>query len=198
MAEHTSYVAAPDHEVQCTPRENEEWHRLQTRKETLARSGKKDTVLIDVNTAEILASGISNRNFLNPSQPSKPRPQDIRYQRLEESVLMDELAKCFQRFKYWHLRKLKEELKQPEAHLRDVLSKIAVLVKTGPAANTWTLRPEIAATLLGEEESANFDTSEGNDVKQEDIAPDSLGGDIDEDDDFDDDDEDMEDVQLPG
>jgi transcription initiation factor TFIIF subunit beta len=191
-------VAAPDHEVQCTPRENEEWHRLQTRKEALARSGKKDTVLMDVNTAEMLASGINNRNFLNPSQAPKPRPQDIRYQRLEESVLMDELAKCFQRFKYWHLRKLKEELKQPEAHLRDVLSKIAVLVKTGPAANTWTLRPEIAATMLGEGEGANFDTTEAKDVKQEDIAPDALGGDIDEDDDFDDDDEDMEDVQLPG
>jgi transcription initiation factor TFIIF subunit beta len=177
--------------VQCTPRENEEWHQLQERKAAQERAGKKDTVLLQVNEAHELLKASKQGNLLNPNEMKKPRPQDMKYQRLEEDVLLNELFRCFQQYKFWHLRTLKDRLKQPEAHLRDVLSKIAVLVKTGPAANSWTLKPEIA--------QVNQDVEEGLDVKQEDIAPDMAGGEMDEDD-FDDDDDDdieMEDVQLP-
>lgn len=94
----------------------------------------------------------------------KKRPQDAKAARLEREELTDLLAKKFREYKYWRIGSLKEAINQPEAWLREVLGQIAMLVKTGPAANTWTLRPEWAAAVDMKEEDFG-------DVKQEEIAP---------------------------
>jgi transcription initiation factor TFIIF subunit beta len=69
---------------------------------------------------------------------------------------------------------LKKELQQPEAWLKEVLGKIAVLVRSGQAANYYMLRPEnqdIGEDYVGPEQA----------VKDEELAPEVKGEDGDED-----------------
>lgn len=75
------------------------------------------------------------------------------------------------------MKAFKNQLKQPEAWLRENLEDVAVLHKTGPFANHWELKPSYQRPATME------------------AAPDAAGGD-DDDDDGDDDDENiqMEDV----
>jgi transcription initiation factor TFIIF subunit beta len=193
MSEHTEYVAAPDHEVHCTPRENEEWQGLQARKDALERSKRKETLLTMIEAKDMAMSSVAN-DFLRVAEARKPRSQEAKALRLDENALTDILADKFKQYKFWPLKRLKEETRQPEAHLREVLGKIAVLVKTGQAANTYTLKPQMAAAINLKEDDFSFDDSE---VKQEEIAPDEWSGqDMDTMDDDDDEEVDMEDVPL--
>lgn len=49
---------------------------------------------------------------------------------------------CFKLYNYWPLKSLKAELNQPEAYLKQTLEKVAHLVRQGPHAMTWQLKPE--------------------------------------------------------
>jgi transcription initiation factor TFIIF subunit beta len=80
------------------------------------------------------------------------------------------------------MKKLREELLQPEAYLRETLEKIAVLAKSGPFATTWSLKPEnqlanyqgadsIAPTGEDESDLNMDDDDEDEDVKFEDVVP---------------------------
>lgn len=55
---------------------------------------------------------------------------------------MDAIFRAFEEYTYWPLRVLKERLQQPEAYLREVLSKIAFQAKSGVHMMEWQLRPE--------------------------------------------------------
>jgi transcription initiation factor TFIIF subunit beta len=190
--EHTAFVAAPDHEVHCTPRETPEWERLQARKEAIKRQGIKEMRVEDINVQQTFTrTDLQGDRFIKASDIKKPRTAGNKYQRMEEEDLINHLAQCFREFRFWTIKALQDRLKQPEAHLREVLGKIAYLVKSGTAANTWTLRPEVAATLLGEESHAAAAAANSN-IEADDIAP---AGEDDEDE-FDEEDDDMEDVDL--
>lgn len=118
----------------------------------------------------------------------KPRPQDNKAARIPETDLMDALFKLFSEYPFISMKVLRQRTKQPEAYLREVLSKIGRLVKSGPAANNWTLKPEWAATR-----NANWEALDENSaaVGERIAESDGEGGDDGEDDD---EDEDMEDV----
>jgi transcription initiation factor TFIIF subunit beta len=93
------------------------------------------------------------------------------------------LGEKFQQFKFWPLKSLKHETKQPEAFLKEVLSEIGYLAREGPAANKWGLKYEYAATL-------NVAYVTESDVKADNIAKEE------EFDDEDEEDEEMEDVKI--
>ena len=101
--------------------------------------------------------------------------QDNKATRMDETALLDELAKAFQEYRYWPMSALKKRLKQPEAWLKEVLGKIAVLVRTGQAANHYMLK--------------QF-AEEAGGVKEEEFAPEVKG----EEDDDEDEDMDFEEV----
>jgi transcription initiation factor TFIIF subunit beta len=197
MAEHTEYVAAPDHEVHCTPRENEEWQSLQARKAALERAKRPETLLTHIGAKDLAMSTVAS-DFLRVAEAAR-RPRgagahESKALRLDETVLLDILADKFRQYRFWPLRRLREETRQPEAHLREVLGKIAILVKTGQAANMYMLKPQMAAAVDMREDEFAVDDA---DVKQEEIAPDEWSGqELDSMDEDDDDDDDMEDVPL--
>jgi transcription initiation factor TFIIF subunit beta len=62
---------------------------------------------------------------------------------MPQNELLDLIFDCFKRYNYWSLKSLKSELNQPEAYLKSTLEKVAVLVKSGRFAMTWTLKPEV-------------------------------------------------------
>lgn len=110
------------------------------------------------------------------AKPSAGKGQHYKAARIPENELKDLIFDCFKRYAYWPMRALRKELNQPENYLRQVLDPVAELVKSGPFANSWQLRP-------GYQES-NYDV----DVKDE-AAPvadyaeaDDVGGNVDDED----------------
>jgi transcription initiation factor TFIIF subunit beta len=149
-------------------------------------------VLQDVHGGDMVNTRFTD-DFLRVVEAKKPRAQDNKALRLEESQLIELLAEKFRMYKYWSLKSLKEATRQPEAHLREVLGKIAMLVKTGQAANHYMLKPQMEDAVRG---MVNADVAmtgvnvEGA-VEMHEIAPDVATP---QEVDLDDDDEEMEDV----
>ncbi|KAF2405142.1 hypothetical protein EJ06DRAFT_552577 [Trichodelitschia bisporula] len=207
IPKHTELAAMPNHEAHCTPRDTEEYRQIQAKKAAIEKEKKAELRLaVDMSASKLHNTGMgigSNFDtFIKTGAEKKARPQENKAARIPKEDLIDLLAQKFQEFKFWGLKELKHATRQPEAYLREVLSEIAVMVKTGPAANTWTLRPlnaeqvELAKHLRNEPLEA-FKTEDMPHVKQEEIAPyvEGSGGmsTADNSDDEDDDDE-MEDV----
>lgn len=103
----------------------------------------------------------------------------VKTARMPENELLDRIFACFKKYKYWSMKALRQELQQPEAYLRETLEKVAVLAKSGRFATQWSLRPEnLAANYeIGDEMAPQSMGPEGND--------DSEFGDMDEDEDED-------------
>lgn len=72
--------------------------------------------------------------------------------RVEKSELLDQLFMRFEEYEYWTLRGLKEVTRQPEGWLKEVLSEVGTLVKKGPYALKWTLKPEYKGARLREKQ----------------------------------------------
>lgn len=60
--------------------------------------------------------------------------------------LLDELFRAFQERERWPIRVLRERTQQPEAYLKDVLSEIAFLHRSGEFNGSW----ELLANYKGE------------------------------------------------
>lgn len=97
---------------------------------------------------------------------------------MEEPVLRDAIFACFKQYSYWSMKSFKQRLNQPEAWLREVLEKVAILHKSGPFANNWQARPEyrqanVEDSLAPDVEVAGEDTDmDGEDdenIKMEDV-----------------------------
>jgi transcription initiation factor TFIIF subunit beta len=96
---------------------------------------------------------------------------------------LDQIHNCFKRYKFWSLKSLKAELKQPEAYLRQTLELVAHLVRQGPHAMTWQLKnrdaydvqdktaPDPGYGLDGVSDSGEGIASDDDDVQLEDAMP---------------------------
>jgi transcription initiation factor TFIIF subunit beta len=133
----------------------------------MAKKARKDLTVTDVGPPRIMLSDRGD-NFLRLAETKKTRPSDNKYTRIESDLLLNILAEKFRTYRFYSLRRLKEETRQPEAHLREVLSKIAYLVKRGTAANHWTLRPEMAEALNLNPE--DFKAQDEDAAKEDEIA----------------------------
>ena len=100
---------------------------------------------------------------------------ELKAARIPENELLDQLFRCFSEFQYWSLRALRQRLQQPEAYLRQTLEKIALLNKSGRFANLWSVKPENVRHSQGAAEvapdSAGDDMEEDDDIKMEDVLP---------------------------
>jgi transcription initiation factor TFIIF subunit beta len=178
-------VTAPINQVRCVARETEETVRLRNQKGELEKAARKDLILSEFDGSRNLSSRKGPNNFIRNTDARKIRPHDQKYSRLDADILSKLLVDKFRQYKLWSLRRLKEDLRQPEAHLREVLGTMAQLLKSGPGAGRWALRPDRAVAL------GLAPPADGSEVNEADIAPDV--DDMDEDEDMDDDGE-MEDV----
>lgn len=62
--------------------------------------------------------------------------------RIPKNELLDLLFKLFEEYDYWSLKGLRERTKQPETYLKEVLDSMATLIKKGPYAMKYSLKPE--------------------------------------------------------
>ena len=120
----------------------------------------------------------------------KPPPKE-KAVRMSQQDLLDRIYQCFRKYKYWPLKALKYELKQPETFIKQTLDSIAVLVRSGDFAMNYKLKDEYEAVAnIKPEEVKN----ENAVVKSEDEGSVGEDAEMDEEDEG----EDFEDVKMEG
>ena len=72
---------------------------------------------------------------------------------MPQNELLDLIYDCFKRYNYWPLGSLKAELNQPEAYLKQTLEMVAHLIRQGPHAMTWQLKPESKISAYADAQS---------------------------------------------
>ncbi|KAF9633422.1 Transcription initiation factor IIF beta subunit [Lasiodiplodia theobromae] len=185
IPKHTTLVARSSLDVNCIPVDNAELARFRMRENKKTQQASNRLVL-ENNLHEFtrLIGGTTpagNPTIDIQATRAKPKSQDNKFARIPQNQLLDMLLKLFQEYKYWPIKALKDRTRQPEAYLRETLSKIATLVRTGQFANTWMLNKDA-------EESNYLANLDETDVKEE-MAPEPEFGEDD-----DEGDEEMEDA----
>lgn len=179
----TALAGYLEHEVTVTAVENAEYHRLTAARFHALSQPKRTTTFatgIDHAMHPGLASqaagfGAFNRGPSTTTAKGKKKPQLDKAVRVSENALLDMLQGCFKEYRYWSLRALKQRLHQPEAFIKSVVEKIAVLQRSGSFTGNWKLRPEYEATILSgtasagvKEEAAKEEAEDDDSVKDED------------------------------
>lgn len=105
---------------------------------------------------------------------------------MPRNALFDLLLQKFSEYPYWGLKNLRAQVKQPEAYLRQVLEDMAVLIKQGDFAMTWTLKDEYKQKVeLSQDRQGAVAPDTGDNLGLDglsDVPPGESGADSDEDD----------------
>ncbi|KZT67921.1 hypothetical protein DAEQUDRAFT_728416 [Daedalea quercina L-15889] len=184
------------HECNLRPMFSERYRQRLRMRTIAANTPKKQIMRIEDagvggrGNINMLTSGVANTTPLSLGQrKQKPaKGQFERMARMPRNQLLDELFRLFQERERWSIKVLRDRTQQPEAYLKEVLTEIADLNRSGEFNGTW----ELKQTFRGEGVKAEHvpgpsgvaaDTGAADGVKEEDF------------DDFDEDDEeDMEEV----
>lgn len=111
----------------------------------------------------------------NTATATKPKKGEVlKATRIPKNQLLDLIFDCFRQYQYWSMKALRQRTQQPDSYLRSVLEEVAVLVKTGPFANTYTLGEayrDRAGNGSKEEAAAPADDEDDEGEEMEDVLP---------------------------
>jgi transcription initiation factor TFIIF subunit beta len=79
--------------------------------------------------------------FLQRTKVKPPKGQYERMARMPRNQLLDALFTLFRERAQWPIKLLREKTQQPEVYLKEVLSEIATLHRSGEFNGTWELMP---------------------------------------------------------
>jgi transcription initiation factor TFIIF subunit beta len=79
--------------------------------------------------------------FSQRTKAKPPKGQYERMARMPRNQLLDALFALFREREQWPIKLLREKTQQPEAYLKEVLSEIATLHRSGEFNGTWELMP---------------------------------------------------------
>ncbi|CAE6476358.1 unnamed protein product [Rhizoctonia solani] len=133
---------------------------------------KRQLIQIDDGSAQIkkIASGAGHLgNFSNmvKQKPKAPAGQFERAARIPKNELLDMLFKLFLVQSHWSMKVLRERTKQPLDYLKETLEEIAILHKSGPHTNTWSLQASYAQQFGAPPETNVASTSASNMVESD-------------------------------
>ncbi|KAF2161810.1 hypothetical protein M409DRAFT_27866 [Zasmidium cellare ATCC 36951] len=74
----------------------------------------------------------------------EPKEKNVR---MPEDKLLDALQQCFRQYPYWSMSALRGHLRQPDVWIKEVLDKIAVLVRSGDFTGNYKLNDNTARLL---------------------------------------------------
>jgi len=140
-------------------------------------------------SVNMLSSGVANTSVFSDLVKTKQRPQKgpfERMARMPKNQLLDLLFKLFAEKETWPIKLLREKTQQPEVFLKETLSDIAFLHRSGEHNGTWELKENFKDGAKPEPGPSGLPGLGGAEMKMEDIG--------DDDEDEDEDDEDMEEV----
>jgi transcription initiation factor TFIIF subunit beta len=93
---------------------------------------------------KMLSSGISSASGFADLTRTKVKPQKGQYERMARmprNQLLDALFALFREREQWPIKLLREKTQQPEVYLKEVLSEIATLHRSGEFNGNWELMP---------------------------------------------------------
>lgn len=183
------------HECQVMPSMNDpNYHKIVEQRRNIVKFNNKEKITTLDETVGVTMShtGMSMKsdtsNFLKVGR--EKAKSNVKSIRMPKKEILDYLFKLFDEYDYWSLKGLKERTRQPEAHLKECLDKVATLVKKGPYAFKYTLRPEYKklkeeerkATLgeLADENQPGSSTSPSSSIAADGTKPDGEEDDEDE------------------
>lgn len=74
----------------------------------------------------------------------EPKEKNVR---MPEDQLLDALQECFRQYPYWSITALRQHLRQPDVWIKEVLEKIAVLIRSGQFHGNYKLNDNTARLL---------------------------------------------------
>ncbi|KAI8459722.1 transcription initiation factor IIF, beta subunit [Phakopsora pachyrhizi] len=138
------------HECLVSPLINDSYRAVVRARQLKAAQPKRTIQRVneDLGTLNQMASGMTTQTQANKFAAftrtmNKPSATE-KFSRMPRTELLDALFEGFLRYQYWSMKSLRDQTKQPEAYLREVLSEIATLLKAGPYAGHWVLKPQYA------------------------------------------------------
>ncbi|KAF2270658.1 transcription initiation factor IIF [Lojkania enalia] len=134
----TSLLGSATREYTATPLPTKEYIEFEKQRTSLAIQGANNrTNIVDHMNDHIANMNVQKlfKTFIKPAVTTKP--QINKAARIPKNELIDMLHQCFDEYAYWPMKSLKAKTQQPEAYLKEVLTDIADLVKTGPFASCW-------------------------------------------------------------
>ena len=138
-------------ELSCLPVENAEYQRIMEERTRLALRPRRETQFVggviaggggNILNPGTLGASADLKSFINKAGPPRGKKTMLKAARMPQNELLDLIYECFKEYTYWPLRSLKERLNQPETYLRQTLEMVAVMLRSGPHAMQWQLKPE--------------------------------------------------------
>jgi transcription initiation factor TFIIF subunit beta len=87
--------------------------------------------------------------FLQRGKNKPAKGQNERMTRMPRNQLLDALFALFREREQWPIKLLREKTQQPEVYLKEVLSEIATLHRSGEFNGTWELMPSFKGDGVG-------------------------------------------------
>ncbi|KAH8978810.1 transcription initiation factor IIF, beta subunit-domain-containing protein [Lactarius hatsudake] len=138
------------HECNLRPRMTGRYERrlaargAAAKNEKAVRVGLMDGARAGRGGGKMLSSGISSAAGFADLTRTKVKPQKGQYERMARmprNQLLDSLFSLFREREQWPIKLLREKTQQPEVYLKEVLSEIATLHRSGEFNGTWELMP---------------------------------------------------------
>ncbi|KAH9822337.1 transcription initiation factor IIF, beta subunit-domain-containing protein, partial [Melampsora americana] len=179
------------HECLVSPVINDSYRAVMRARQQKASQPKRTIKRVneDVGTLNRMASGISTQvqanKFAAFTSSRASTKSTEKFTRMPRTELLDALFAGFLRYEYWSMKSLRDQTKQPEAYLREVLSEIATLLKAGPYVGHWVLKPQYAqlnrskAAAQAAEAEAAEEARKSSPVKMDEDLPDGQDDDVD-------------------
>lgn len=202
LNKHTALAPIIQHVADAVPHHDDSYSKFTKKQFLMATRPKRATTFVDKLDRSLHPSaagggdlGAFNAFGLSSRPSAKKKAPKEKAVRISQGELLDALDKCFRRYKYWSLKALRNELKQPEAYIKQTLEQIAVLVRSGDFSMTYMLKPEYQAqNEIKDEDVKQEHVDVGSDVDQgpeEESGSSGSGEESDDEDGF-------EDVQMDG
>ncbi|KIW95232.1 uncharacterized protein Z519_03816 [Cladophialophora bantiana CBS 173.52] len=186
----TAITGAVAREFEAVPVKNDEYFVLENKQaaELLKVPEREQAIFAtgDYDPEKVSRSFMTmseRQAMLKTVQAKKHAQKETRAARVDKHVLIDKLLDLFRQHRIWGLRDLKAKVNQPEAYLRETLSEIAFMWKSGDFNGKWELKQEFKQqdTLLqnptGVEvapkvEDSDMDTKSGVEDDEDDVFED--------------------------
>ncbi|KAF8689151.1 Transcription initiation factor IIF, beta subunit, partial [Rhizoctonia solani] len=161
-----------DQQWHIQPALTQKWTRNIHERNREANEPRRQLIQIDDGNAQIkkIASGAGHLGNFSNMVKQKPKPatgQFERAARIPKNELLDMLFKLFMVQSHWSMKVLRERTKQPLDYLKETLEEIAILHKSGPHTNTWSLQASYAQQFGAPPPEANAATSSMNMVESD-------------------------------
>jgi transcription initiation factor TFIIF subunit beta len=177
----TALVGRACHECLVTPSfEDKNYNKVVSQRRAMDENASRAKVtLLDnipgMNATSFGTVGLKTNLFMR-AQQRNAKTSEGKATRIPKNELLDMLFRLFELYDYWTMKGLRERTKQPESYLKEVLDTMAVLIKKGPYAMKYSLKPEFKQ-VKGQLSSGLSDYIEksGNQLGIGTSIPDSAG-----------------------